>query len=235
MSNVLLICDPNLFLFLFRMSNELKSTGQDYGSFGAAPGGDQAGGRAGERAGRAGERAGPPVEQAGRGGAGGLPLALGKGGSLPSSFQPRHQMRDESDNCFSAGVICFYDFLKFCLYFLEKQSFLFGMPVSRKSSFLKFLVARRVSALKLNFLFKFIELQTPPPPHDRYNTTSFDLLDDRVRGWRSLHANSQVLGWGRRCGSVCGGGGGGSIKFISGHSSHRKNTGSSLILLVNLI
>ncbi len=81
------------------MSNELKSTGQDYGSFGAAPGGDQAG-RAGERAGRAG----PPVEQAGRGGAGGLPLALGKGGSLPSSFQPRHQMRDEADNCFSAGV-----------------------------------------------------------------------------------------------------------------------------------
>jgi hypothetical protein len=110
LSNVLLICDPNLFPILFRMSNELKSTGQDYGSFGAAPGGDQAG-RAGERPGRTG----PPVEQAGRGGAGGLPLALGKGGSLPSSFQPRHQMRDEADNCFSAGVNFFNDFFKIML------------------------------------------------------------------------------------------------------------------------
>jgi hypothetical protein len=109
LSDVLLMCDLIFFQFLFRMSNELKSTGQDYGSFGAAPGGDQTG-RAGERAGRAGERAGPPVEQPGRGGAGGLPLALGKGGSLPSSFQPRHQMRDEADNCFSAGVNFLNDF-----------------------------------------------------------------------------------------------------------------------------
>jgi hypothetical protein len=102
------------------MSNELKSTGQDYGSFGAAPGGDQAGrAGAGERAGRAGERTGPPIEQAGRGGAGGLPLALGKGGSLPSSFQPRHQMRDEADNCFSAGVNFVMIFLKFCLCLLD--------------------------------------------------------------------------------------------------------------------
>jgi hypothetical protein len=141
------------------MSNELKSTGQDYGSFGAAPGGDQAGGRAGERAGRAGERAGrageragPPVEQAGRGGAGGLPLALGKGGSLPSSFQPRHQMRDEADNCFSAGVNFFVIF-KILLMSTGQPKLLFGMPISMKSSyfFKTSGLARRVSALKLNF------------------------------------------------------------------------------------
>ena len=62
------------------MSNELKSSGPDYGSIcAAAPTGT--------------ERAGGP------------PLALGKGGSLPTAFPPHQQHHpDQPDNSFTYGV-----------------------------------------------------------------------------------------------------------------------------------
>lgn len=73
---------------IFRMSNELKSSsGQDYGSFCKAGGGGGGGGG---------------------GGVGGpAPLALEKGGSLPTAFPSHHQQQqrqpDQPDNVFRFG------------------------------------------------------------------------------------------------------------------------------------
>jgi hypothetical protein len=80
--------------FLFRMSNELKSSGQDYGSFCSAA---------------AEERAGGP------------PLALGKGGSLPTSFTPHHQQTDHTDNSFRYGVRTGFSFIIFISHNLSSR------------------------------------------------------------------------------------------------------------------
>ncbi len=119
------------------------------------------------------------------------------------------------------------------IYWTTKASCLECQFLGNQVIFFKLLVASRISALKLNFLFKLIELQTPPPPIDRYHTTYFDLLDDRVRECRSLvlHANSQVAGVGE--GMWISGGRGVQLSLSVVTLLSAKKTGSSSIFLVS--